>query len=122
MQKSNKLNRVQREFILKHKLTDINLLKTIIPVEEEAILKFLEGIDVVGGQGRSHNYPKTRKFTPHPQLTWTDKELEFLRANSKILSLEDLAFNLGRTVNSVIGKAYREGIDLLTRRGVTKYE
>lgn len=122
MQRCDELNNIQKSFILKHNLRDINLLKTIIPVDAEAILDYLDSISSINISERHHNYPKGRQVTPHDKYRWTDRELTFLKINAKKMTLEDLASNLGRTEKSVLGKAYREGIDLLTRKGGTKYE
>lgn len=122
MQKYNELNNIQKSFILKHNLRDINLLKTIIPVDAEVILDYLDSISSINTSKCHHIYPKGRQVTPHDKYRWSDKELTFLKINAKKLTLEELASNLGRTENSVIGKAYREGIDLLTRKSGTKYE
>lgn len=43
-------------------------------------------------------------------MEWTEKELIYLRANYHLYSSEELAKALGRTKNSVIGKASRMGI------------
>lgn len=45
---------------------------------------------------------------------WSLKEIEYLKENSSVYTLEQFAKIFKRTVNSVRGQAYRQKLDILT--------
>jgi hypothetical protein len=48
-------------------------------------------------------------------LPWTGKENTFLKLNATKMTTKDIAYNLGRTHDSVLSRAHRVGINLVTK-------